>query len=116
LDQDILTNKVKAQGDLPAYSFTPPYISGLEALTIPEWFNTPMKERSVKAKALLKEAGYDERNPLKIKLLYNTSDLHKKMAIAAASLLKQNAGIEMMLDNREWKTYADSRRQGDYDV
>lgn len=116
LDQDILTNKVKAQGDLPAYSFTPPYISGLEALTIPEWFNTPMKERSVKAKALLKEAGYDESNPLKIKLLYNTSDLHKKMAIAAASLLKQNAGIEMTLDNREWKTYADSRRQGDYDV
>lgn len=116
LDQEILTNRVKAQGDIPAYSFTPPYISGLEALTVPEWFNTPMKARSEKAKALLKEAGFDEKNPLKIKLLYNTSDLHKKMGIASASLLKQNAGIEMTLDNREWKTYADSRRQGDYDV
>ena len=116
LDQEILTNRVKAQGDIPAYSFTPPYISGLEALTVPEWFNMPMKARSEKAKALLKEAGFDEKNPLKIKLLYNTSDLHKKMGIASASLLKQNAGIEMTLDNREWKTYADSRRQGDYDV
>lgn len=75
-----------------------------------------MAERSARAKALLKEAGYDESNPLKIKLLYNTSDLHKKMAIAASSILKQNAGIEMTLDNSEWKTYADSRRQGNYDV
>ena len=116
LDQELLTNRVKAQGDIPAYSFTPPYISGLEALTVPDWFNTPMAERSARAKALLKEAGYDAQNPLKIKLLYNTSDLHKKMAIAAGSILKQNAGIEMTLDNREWKTYADSRRQGDYDV
>lgn len=116
LDQDILTNKVKAQGDLPAYSFTPPYISGLEALTAPKWFHLSMEDRSERANELLKEAGYDAANPLKIKLLYNTSDLHKKMAIAAASLLKQNAGIEMVLDNREWKTYADSRRQGDYDI
>lgn len=116
LDQDLLTNKVKAQGDIPAYSFTPPYISGLESLTEPEWFKKTMAERSARAKALLKEAGYDEKNPLKIKLLYNTSDLHKKMAIAAASILKQNAGIEMTLDNSEWKTYADSRRQGNYDV
>ena len=116
LDQDLLTNKVKAQGDLPAYSFTPPYISGMDELTQPEWFKMPMAERRQKAKALLKEAGYDESNPLKIKLLYNTSDLHKKMGIAAASILKQNAGIEMTLDNREWKTYADSRRAGDYDV
>ena len=116
LDQELLTNKVKAQGDIPAYSFTPPYISGLEQLTRPEWFDMPMAERSAHAKALLKEAGYDESNPLKIKLLYNTSDLHKKMAIAASSILKQNAGIEMTLDNSEWKTYADSRRQGNYDV
>ena len=116
LDQELLTNKVKAQGDIPAYSFTPPYISGLEQLTRPEWFDMPMAERSARAKALLKEAGYDESNPLKIKLLYNTSDLHKKMAIAASSILKQNAGIEMTLDNSEWKTYADSRRQGNYDV
>lgn len=116
LDQELLTNRVKAQGDLPAYSFTPPYIAGIEELTIPEWFNQPMEERSARAKALLKEAGYDESNPLKIKLLYNTSDLHKKMGVAAASLLKQNADVEMTLDNREWKTYADSRRAGNYDV
>lgn len=115
LDQELLTNTVKGQGDTPAYSFTPPYISGLEA-QVPEWFNWSMEKRSERARALLKEAGYDEKNPLEITLLYNTSDLHKKMAIAATSLFNQNAGVKMTLDNREWKTYADSRRQGDYDL
>lgn len=31
LDQKILTNKVKNQGDMPAYGFVPPYIDGLKA-------------------------------------------------------------------------------------
>lgn len=119
-DQKLITNIVKAQGDQPAYSFTPPYIDGIQengaALDIPEWFNMPMAERIAKAKALLKEAGYDEKNPLTIQFLYNTSDLHKKIAIASSSMLKQNLGVQFKLDNREWKTYADSRRVGDYDV
>ncbi|GAA5098317.1 oligopeptide ABC transporter substrate-binding protein OppA [Wohlfahrtiimonas larvae] len=119
-DQKLITNIVKAQGDQPAYSFTPPYIDGIRengaALDVPEWFNMPMAERIAKAKALLKEAGYDEKNPLTIQFLYNTSDLHKKIAIASSSMLKQNLGVQFKLDNREWKTYADSRRVGDYDV
>ncbi len=35
LDRDIIVNKVKAQGDLPAYGFTPPYTDGAK-LTAPE--------------------------------------------------------------------------------
>lgn len=119
-DQKLITDLVKAQGDWPAYSFTPPYIDGIQengvALDVPEWFNLPMEERIAKAKALLKEAGYDENNPLTIQFLYNTSDLHKKLAIASSSMLKQNIGAQFKLDNREWKTYADSRRTGDYEV
>lgn len=119
-DQKLITDIVKAQGDWPAYSFTPPYIDGIQengaALDVPEWFNLSMEERIAKAKALLKEAGYDENNPLTIQFLYNTSDLHKKLAIASSSMLKQNIGVQFKLDNREWKTYADSRRTGDYEV
>lgn len=37
MDRDIIVNKVKNQGDLPAYSFTPPYTDGAK-LTPPEWF------------------------------------------------------------------------------
>lgn len=37
MDRDIIVNKVKAQGDMPAYGYTPPYTDGAK-LTQPEWF------------------------------------------------------------------------------
>lgn len=49
-------------------------------------------------------------------LLYNTSDLHKKLAIAAASIWKKNLGANVKLENQEWKTFLDTRHQGNYDV
>ncbi|KAA3665557.1 ABC transporter substrate-binding protein, partial [Pectobacterium carotovorum] len=68
------------------------------------------------AKKLLAEAGYTAEKPLTFNLLYNSSDLHKKMAIAAASIWKQNLGVDAKLENQEWKTYLSTRHQGNYDV
>ncbi|AIK14043.1 periplasmic oligopeptide-binding protein [Pectobacterium atrosepticum] len=115
LSQDILTNKVKNQGDIPAYGFVPPYIDGLKA-SVPEWFTWSQTKRNEEAKKLLAEAGYTAEKPLTLSLLYNTSDLHKKMAIAAASIWKQNIGVDVKLENQEWKTFLSPRHQGTYDV
>ncbi len=49
MDRDIIVNKVKNQGDLPAYGFTPPYTSGAE-LTPPEWFSWTQEKRNEVAK------------------------------------------------------------------
>ncbi len=75
MDRDIIVNKVKAQGDMPAYGYTPPYTDGAK-LTQPEWFGWSRKNVTKKQK-LLAEAGYTADKPLTINLLYNTSDLHK---------------------------------------
>ncbi|ENT4819065.1 TPA: oligopeptide ABC transporter substrate-binding protein OppA [Citrobacter farmeri] len=115
LDRDIIVNKVKNQGDLPAYSFTPPYTDGAK-LTEPEWFGWTQEKRNEEAKKLLAEAGYTADKPLTFNLLYNTSDLHKKLAIAAASIWKKNLGVNVKLENQEWKTFLDTRHQGNYDV
>lgn len=48
--------------------------------------------------------------------MYNTSDLHKKLAIAASSIWKKNTGVDVKLVNQEWKTFLDTRHQGNYDV
>jgi oligopeptide transport system substrate-binding protein len=106
---------VKKQGELPAYGFTPPYTSGAE-LTPPAWFDWTQEKRNEVAKKLLTEAGYNKDNPLTFKLLYNTSDLHKKLAIAAASIWKKNLGVDVKLENQEWKTFLDTRHQGAFDV
>lgn len=115
LDRDIIVNKVKAQGDLPAYGFTPPYTDGAK-LTAPEWFGWSQEKRNEEARKLLAEAGYTKDKPLTFDLLYNTSDLHKKLAIAVASIWKKNLGVNVKLENQEWKTFLDTRRQGNFDV
>ncbi len=115
LDRDIIVNKVKNQGDLPAYSYTPPYTDGMK-LVEPEWFKWSQDKRNEEAKKLLAEAGYTADKPLTFNLLYNTSDLHKKLAIAVASIWKKNLGANVKLENQEWKTFLDSRHQGTFDV
>ncbi|VTP69178.1 Periplasmic oligopeptide-binding protein precursor [Leclercia adecarboxylata] len=50
-------------------------------------------------------------------LLYNTSDLHKKLAIARLLHLEEKPGVaNVKLENQEWKTFLDSRHQGTFDV
>lgn len=116
MDRDTITYKVKAQGDIPAYGFTPPFTSGMKTEK-PDWYaNMTQEQRNEKAKQLLEEAGYNKANPLKFNLLYNTSDLHKRIAIAASSMWKKNIGAQVKLENQEWKTFLDSRHQGNYDV
>ncbi len=115
LDRDIMVNKVLAQGQQPAYSYTPPAIDGAD-VTKPEWFSWSQDKRNAEAKKLLAEAGYTADKPLTFELLYNTSDLHKKLAIAAASIWKKNLGVNIKLNNQEWKTFLDTRHQGNFDV
>jgi oligopeptide transport system substrate-binding protein len=115
LDRDIMVNKVLAQGQLPAYSYTPPATDGAN-LTKPEWFSWSQDKRNTEAKKLLAEAGYTADKPLTFELLYNTSDLHKKLAIAASSIWKKNLGVNIKLNNQEWKTFLDTRHQGNFDV
>ncbi len=60
------------------------------------------EKRNEEAKKLLAEAGYSADKPLTFNLLYNTSDLHKKLAIAAASLWRKT-GIDVKLVNQSGK-------------
>ncbi|CCO82594.1 Oligopeptide ABC transport system, periplasmic protein precursor oppA [Erwinia amylovora ACW56400] len=115
LDRSIIAEKIMGQGQIPAYSLTPPYTDGA-ALTPPAWFTLSQPQRNQQAKALLAEAGYNATHPLRFSLLYNTSDVNKQQAIAAASMWNKNLGAQVTLQNQEWKTLLDSRHQGNYDV
>ena len=61
------------------------------------------------------EAGYGPDNPLKIEMLYNTSENHKKIAIAVQSMWKP-IGVDATLTNQEWKVYLDTRDNKEFDV
>ncbi|MCE0557882.1 ABC transporter substrate-binding protein [Motilimonas sp. E26] len=115
INREAIANFVLGQGQTPAYSFTPKIVDGFEPAP-QEWAGLSQKERDAKAKALLAEAGYNKDNPLKFSLLYNTSENHKKVAIAVSSMWKKGLGVEAKLENQEWKTYLDSKKQGNFSV
>ena len=70
------------------------------------------------AKKLLEEAkseeGWDQIP--EVELLYNTSENHKKIAEGVQEMLKQNLGIQVSLNNQEWKTYLDTTKQGNFQM
>lgn len=116
LDRDTITEKVMGQGQKAAYQLTPPTTNGMNNNT-PEWQNWSPERRIAEAKKLLNEAGYNQNHPLKFELLYNTSESHKNIAVAFSSLIKEALGsVEINLINKEWKTYLDTRRNGNYDI
>lgn len=116
LDRDTIADKVIGQGQTAAYQLTPPATNG-DIANSPEWSTWDQEKRVTEAKKLLTEAGYSDSNPLTFELLYNTNDNHKKTAVAATSLWKQALGfVDVTLTNKEWKTYLDTRRNGNYQI
>ena len=115
IDRNVIANKILAAGQTPAYFFTPPKTNGFVAPDI-EWAHMNQKELDAKAAELLAEAGYSKSNPLKLSILYNTSEAHKKIAIAISQMWKQKLGVEATLENQEWKTYLETKKAADYDV
>ena len=115
IDRDIVANAILGQGQKPAYFLTPEIVANFSPET-PAYGKLSQKERNAKAKALLEEAGYNESHPLKFTLLYNTSENHKKIAVAIASMWKKNLGVDVVLENQEWKTYLETKKQGDFEA
>jgi oligopeptide transport system substrate-binding protein len=68
-----------------------------------------------KAREILAEAGFSGGDGFpKIIILYNTAESHKAIAEVIQHQWKQNLGIDVSLQNKEWQSYIDSRRQGDF--
>ncbi|WP_370931662.1 ABC transporter substrate-binding protein [Bartonella sp. DGB1] len=117
VDRDILTKRVKRQFDITAFSFTPPPFTQGAQLTKPEWLsNLSYAQRIAKAKKLLQEAGYSKKNPLEFSLLYNKDEAHKLLAIAVASMLKTKLGVNVNLENQEWKTFLETKRNKNHQM
>ncbi|AOR65624.1 ABC transporter substrate-binding protein [Pectobacterium wasabiae] len=115
LDKAVIAEKVMGMGQKPAYSLVPQNTGGYTRQE-PEWAGWTQEQRNAEAKKLLEEAGFNAKNPLRFNLLYNTSESHLRVAIAANSMWKKNLGVEATLQNQEWKTMLDTIRSGSYEV
>lgn len=114
INRDVIVEKVLRGGQRPAYFWTHWAIEGFEEpeMEVESW---TQEERTAKARELLAEAGYGPDNSLNITIQYNSSDDHKKIAIAVQQFWK-SIGVNSELANYEWKVHMDRMRAGEYDV
>jgi len=115
IDRNIITENVLGAGQIPAYTFTPGATAGFEVPDV-DYSKMSQSERDAKAKELMNGTIYGPNNPLKFTMIYNTSEGHKKIAIAMTQMWKQKLGIEVELNNMEWKTFLDIRGKQDFEI
>jgi oligopeptide transport system substrate-binding protein len=115
IDREGLVEKVLKTGELPAYSFVPPGTGKYGEPAYVAWKGVPQAERMRQAKDLLTQAGFGPDKPLTFQLAYNTSETHKKAAIAIAAMWKP-LGVNVELFNSEVKVHYDNLKQSQFDV
>lgn len=109
IDRESLVKNVIRGGQQPAYHFTPPSETFRSlARLIPD---------IAEARRLLAEAGYPNGRGLpSIELLYNTSESHRTIAEAIQQMWRRNLGVNVNLQNQEWKVYLDSQKTLSYSI
>lgn len=110
IDREIITERVSQFGEIPTFNLVP---SGLPDYPspIPEYAEWSQAEREEEARRLYARAGYSETNPLTVELRYNTSENHRKIAVAVAAMWKQNLGVRTRLVNEEFRVFLQNRAQ-----
>lgn len=114
VDRQLIVDKITQAGEIPAYTITPPGTENYVA-PLPEWARWTQAQRDAKAKELLAKAGYGPGGkPLEVEILFNTSENHRKIAIALDSMWRQKLGIRVKMTNQEWKVVLQSRAEGKF--
>lgn len=112
--REVITDRILGTGEEPAYSFVPPDVAHYAGPEV-DFADMSQEARLERARSLMAEAGYGPDNPLELRLRYNTSEDHRKVAIAVAAMWKP-LGVEVELYNSEVAVHYADIRQGDFDV
>jgi oligopeptide transport system substrate-binding protein len=115
VDRSVVTEKILQAGQIQAFTFTPGATAGFEVPPV-AFGQMSQDQRNINAKLLMAAAGYGPDNPLSIELMYNTSEGHKKIAIAVQQMWKETLGVNTTLANQEWKTFLKTRGGQNFDV
>jgi len=110
IDRQTLVETVLEGVNTPAWAMVPPGTLGYQP---PKVFDFDPEG----ARRLLAEAGYpDGKGMPPLEILYNTHELHRKVAVALQQMWKKNLNIDVSMINQEWKVYLDTRENMDFTI
>jgi len=111
LNRQAIIDNVTQTNQQPAMGAVPPSMS-----LKPDGY---FKDNDVETAKKLLEEGMKELGITKlppITLSYNTSENHKKIAEAIQDQWKKAFGVEVKLENKEWKVYLEDMHQGKFQI
>jgi oligopeptide transport system substrate-binding protein len=105
-------------GYFPGYAFVPGGITDADAGSdFRKTGGDLIKFDAAEAKKLLADAGYPDGKGLPpISLIYNTNDIHKAVAEMIQEMWKKHLGVNVTLENQEWKVFLSNRQTGNYQI
>ncbi len=112
IDRDTITTSILKGGETSAEFLTPKNINGYTA-------KDTITFDPQAAQNLLAEAGYPNGQGFpEFAILYNTSEKHKIIAVVIQQMWKEHLGINVTLENQDWKVYLSSTSNNtmNYDI
>lgn len=114
LDVDSIAPRIDPLG-LPAHSFSTPMPRAGWQPANRAYSALPMPERLAQARALLQEAGYSERQPLKLELVSNTSTVSDRIATAVQEAFG-SIGVELATTSIPGGQHYDNLTKGRFQI
>lgn len=96
------------RGELAAFGLVPPGVRSHDPF-LPAWRSEDRVAREQRAREAFAASAYgDDALPV-IQLAYDAGDVHQKVALAVRSMWQEVLGLEVSLQQMEWKAYLDMR-------
>lgn len=120
IDRKSIVENITQAGQVPAEGMVPYGLKDDAGKDFREANGNLIKEDDKEAVKLLEE-GLAEENMTKddlngMVIVYNTDETHKKIAQAIQEMWNSKLGISLKLENMEFQTLIDRRRQGDFSI
>ncbi|MEA2695967.1 MAG: oligopeptide transport system substrate-binding protein, partial [Myxococcales bacterium] len=110
IDRPSLTRFITRGNQIPTATLVPDGLAG---------YQSPKATLfdPAEARRLLKEAGYDDQHPLPhMTLIYNTQEGHRLIAQAVQQMWKKHLGLDVDIENLEWKVYLKKQEAVDFQI
>lgn len=115
IDREFITAKLLRGGQSAAYTFVPPGVANYRPARPPVWASWPLERRQAAARALLAQAGYGPRRPLRIEIKHRNSP-DPMLFMPAVQADWKAIGVETSLTQNEVQIAYAAYRNRDFEV